>query len=409
MKSLLLAAKLARFALTATLISLATAQLKPDLPAQPDQANAIIRSVRALDSDSEDGWVVEVISTRPLVPALSRVQNPPRLVIDLPNAHLSSSQRRLAFQSRAIAGVRLSQFQTSVARIVLDLAQPVRYSWDAAGNRLTVRVRPAEGAPQAPATTGVPPVQPVALNKSGTEVRLLAGSSVAAGVNVETLHFNGGGEVRVCPGTNISVTSSQSGRSLLFAMSTGALETHYTLGAAADSILTPDFRLVLAGPGEFDYAISTDLRGNICIGALPGNGSPLVVSELLGDGSYQVKPDEQVIFHSGQLQMALRGASAGCGCSRATPGVIQTSAPPIQAPESATLMPPEASDIQVQVDRSFVFRADDPATNPTPSEQARLLPARSLPCPMLEETALPPRPHHGFLGRVKGFISAVFG
>src|SRR6516164_6280098 len=163
MKSLLLAAKLARFALTATLISLATAQLKPDLPAQPDQANAIIRSVRALDSDSEDGWVVEVISTRPLVPALSRVQNPPRLVIDLPNAHLSSSQRRLAFQSRAIAGVRLSQFQTSVARIVLDLTQPVRYSWDAAGNRLTVRVRPAEGAPQAPAT--IPPVQPVALNK----------------------------------------------------------------------------------------------------------------------------------------------------------------------------------------------------------------------------------------------------
>ena len=406
MKSLLLAAKLAGFSLTAILVSLATAQLKPDLPARPDQADAIIRSVRALDS--EDGWAVEVISTRPLVPALSRAQNPPRLVIDLPNAHLSSSQRRLAFQSRAIAGVRLSQFQTSVARIVLDLTQPVRYSWDAAGNRLTVRVRPAEGAPRAPATTGVPPVQPVALKKSGTEVRLLAGSSVTAGVNAETLRLEGG-EVRVCPRTTISVTPSQSGRSLLLAMSTGALETHYTLGAAADSILTPDFRLVLTGPGEFDYAISTDLRGNICIGALPGNGSPLVVSELLGDGSYRVKPDEQVIFHSGQLQMAVRGAPAACGCSRATPGVLQTSAPAIQAPESAMLMPSEANDIHVQVDSSLVFRADDPATNPTPSEQARLLPARSLPCPMLEETALPPRPRHGFLGRVKGFISAVFG
>jgi hypothetical protein len=57
----------------------------------------------------------------------------------------------------------------------------------------------------------------------------------------------------------------------------------------------------------------------------------------------------------------------------------------------------------------LVYRADDPAMIPTPSEQARLLPARSLPCPILEEAALPPRSHHGFLGRVKGFLSAMFG
>jgi len=384
------------------------AQSKSDLVARPDQADAMIRSVRALDSD--DGWAVEVISTRPLVPSLSWAQNPPRLIIDLPNAHLENVQRRLAFQSRAIAGVRLSQFQTSVARIVLDLAQPVRYTWDAAGNRLTVRVRPAEGARQTSKATGA--IQPVALPRGptapGTEIRMLTGSSVTAGVNVETLRLGGSGEVRVCPGTTISATPSQSGRSLLLAMSTGTLETHYTLGATADSILTPDFRIVLAGPGEFDYAISTDLRGNTCVRALPGNSASLTVSELLGDGSYQVKPDEQVIFHSGQLQMAVRGAPAACGCSRATPGVIDTSAPPIRAPETAMLMPSEANDIHVQVDSSFVFRAADPANNPAPSEQARFLPARTLPCPMLEETPLPPR-HHGFLGRVKGFLSAVFG
>jgi hypothetical protein len=368
----------------------------------------MIQSVRALDS--EDGWVVEVISTRPLVPSLSWAHNPPRLIIDLPNAHLSNSERRLEFQSRAIAGVRLSQFQTAVARIVLDLAQPVRYSWDAAGNRLTVRVRPAEVSA---ATGAAPAIRPVALpagpRASDPHVRLLAGSSVTAAVNVETLHLGGGGEVRVCPGTTVSVTPSQSGRSLLFAMSTGTLETHYTLGAAADSILTPDFRIALAGPGEFDYAISTDLRGNICIRALPGNSASLTVSELLGDGSYQVKPNEQVIFHSGQLQTAVRGAPAACGCSRATPGVIDTPAPPIRAPEIAKLMPSEANDLHVRVDSSFVFRAEDPANNPAASEQARLLPARSLPCPKLEETALPPRLHHGFLGRVKGLFLAVFG
>jgi len=414
MKSSLRSAILAGFALTAALVPLALGQSSSDSLVQGNLAEAMIRSVRALDS--EDGWAVEVISTRPLVPTLSRAQNPPRLIIDLPNAHLSNVQKRLAFQSRAIAGVRLSQFQTSVARIVLDLTQPVRYTWDAAGNRLTVRVRPAEGAAHASPVTPSPAIRPVALPigslASGTEVptsRLSAGSSVTAGAEATTLRLPGGGEVRVCPETTISVTPSQSGRSLMLAMSTGALETHYSLGASADSILTPDFRIVLAGPGKFDYAISTDLGGNTCIAALPGNGASLIVSELLGDGSYRVKPDEQVVFRSGQLQKAPRVAPADCGCSRATPGVLPTSAPPVEAPETARLLPPEANDIHVQVDSSFVFRAGDEANFPTPSAQAALLPARSLPCPRLEETVLPPRLHHGFLGRVKGFFSAVFG
>jgi AMIN domain len=145
MKSLPIEAKLAGFALAAALVSSATAQSKPASLVRPDRASATIRSVRALAS--EDGWAIEVISTRPLVPSLSRAENPPRLIIDLPNAHLANIQSRLAFQSSGIAGVRISQFQITVARIVLDLAQPVRYSWDAAGNRLTIRVHPAETGP----------------------------------------------------------------------------------------------------------------------------------------------------------------------------------------------------------------------------------------------------------------------
>jgi AMIN domain len=145
MKSLPIEAKLAGFALAAALVSSATAQSKPASLVRPDRASATIRSVRALAS--EDGWAIEVISTRPLVPSLSRAENPPRLIIDLPNAHLANIQSRLAFQSSGIASVRISQFQITVARIVLDLAQPVRYSWDAAGNRLTIRVHPAETGP----------------------------------------------------------------------------------------------------------------------------------------------------------------------------------------------------------------------------------------------------------------------
>jgi AMIN domain len=453
MKSSLIAAKLVGFALAAALASPATAQSKPSSFARTYSADATIRSVRALAS--EDGWAVEVISTRPLVPSLSRAENPPRLIIDLPNAHLANIQGRLAFQSSGIAGVRISQFQISVARIVLDLARPVRYSWDAAGNRLTIRVHPAESPPHGSSGGGSAAIEPVALPVAATESTnstvvvtsgtLLPGSSVTAGADATSLRLSRGGEVRVCPGTTVSVTPSQSGRSLMLAMSTGALEAHYSLGASADSILTPDFRILLAGPGEFDYAISTDLRGNTCVRALPGNRTSLTVSELLADGSYQVMPNEQAVFRSGHLQPDAARAPGSCGCPPAMPAVLRTSAPgttpdlkeppaaagaptgpynreaestkladrqPFPA-ETAMLPPSKPDDIHVQVDSSFVFRASDPANvPPAPSEQAEVLPARSLSRPALDETVLSPaRPglHHGFLGKIRGFFSAVFG
>ncbi|MGA9897998.1 MAG: AMIN domain-containing protein [Terriglobales bacterium] len=383
----------------------------------------MVRSIQALPEPN--GPVLEIISSRPLVPAISKLDNPPRLVIDLPNARLAGHEKRLDFRGSEINGVRLNQFQQDppVARIVVDLSKPVAYTWDAAGNRLMVRIHPLEETAKLPP---VPAISRTVLPASGVSggvmlagSRVGTGSAVTAGADTAILRLGRGGEVLVCPRTTVSVTSSQNGRTLMLGMSTGALEAHYSLNAAADSILTPDFRILLAGPGEFHFGVSADSHGNTCIQSLPGNTASVIVSELLGDGTYQVKAAQQVMFHSGKLSAVDTTVPINCGCPPTTPPVMLASASatsdlrrPVPGSETAALPASKPNDIHVQVEAPIVFRANDPpAVMPAPAEEASLLPLRDTPVPAsFEAIVVPPKPaHHGFFGKLKGFFSTIFG
>ncbi|MGD0513860.1 MAG: AMIN domain-containing protein [Terriglobales bacterium] len=443
--------------LTALLIASAAAQSQPKLLATTD-APAFVRSVRILP-----GPAVEILSNRPLVPVISSLDNPPRLVIDLPDADvpnglLSGGKNRIDSPSQEIRRVRINQYQNTppVARVVVDLLKPVGHTWDAAGNRLMVRLRSDDEVRAKPTsvpafTEGIQPVAvPLAPGSSGTLVfagrHAAAGSSVTAGSETSVLRLERGGEVLVCPGTTVSVTSSQNGRALMLGINTGALEAHYNLDASADSILTPDFRILLAGPGEFHYAVSADSRGNTCVRALPGNTASVIVSELLGDGNYQVKPTEQIVFHSGRLNLVDALVPASCGCPPPEIPVMRASAPsapvtdasltsPIRLsqpgdeskpavpvnlpPETAALPASKPNDVHVQVDAPFVFRAEDlPASKPTaakpaPIPQVEL--AADFPRPAtFSAEVLPPPPshakpaHHGVFGKIKGFFAGIF-
>jgi len=435
-------------------------------------SSALLRSVKVV-SDAE-GPAVEIISSQAPTPTIESLESPPRLVIDLPNTRTVLPNKRLAVGSEQISRVRINQFQDSppVTRVVVDLLHPVGYSTDGTGQRLLVHLHPMAEARQAipeprsvtALTKGVEPaVVPVTSGTSGAVVeagsRMAGDSSVTAGPETTVLHLARGGEVRVCPGTTLSVTTSQAGSDLMLGMSTGALEANYTLKTTGDSVLTPDFRMLLAGPGEFHFAISADVRGNTCVRALPGNTASVIVSELMGDGTYQVKPNEQVVFRSGRLNLVDATVPDECGCpappipamrasAEPVPTVSEKDLPPsmhlaqpgdetkpvppapspagmpareapnsqvmltVTPPETAELPAPEPSAPHAQVEAPFVFRAtDSPPSSPPDLETATLPMSRSTSQAPLLTTAEPPpadKEPKSALGKVKGFFARLF-
>jgi hypothetical protein len=288
-----------------------------------------------------------------------------------------------------------------------------------------------------------------AVQLAGAGMQVMSGSSVGAGQAPALLRLTRGGDVRVCPRTSLSISGSPNG--LMLGMNSGAIEANYTLDSApADAIFTPDFRIMLAGPGKIHVAVGADARGNTCVRPLANNAATVIVSELMGGGTYLLKPDEQVIFERGKLDNVYHVVGE-CGCP-GPPPVMRAAAipeassivslrkpppPPLAIPLDASRPPqpaasapasapvPAANEVHVEVDAPFVFNASDPEPaplaqivelsfssavplpiNPQPPRPAELRPTPPPPAPVVFVEVTPKK--KGFFGKVRSFFASVF-
>ena len=203
-------------------------------------------------------------------------------------------------------------------------------------------------------------------------------------------------------------------------MDVGSVEIDYPINdMVADTLVTPDFKFMLAGPGVFHFALGVNSQGDTCIRPRKGNSASLIVAEMIGNGVYQVKPDEAIVFAGGKLSG--RGPLEGeCGCPRPAPPVMVAEE---KKPEEKNEEKPKAeADIvagttteQPAVARGRVevplVYLNNPPVEP-PSEVAKLN-LNALPAMFLaQENAKPVvlKPGKGEVSaKKKGFFARIFG
>lgn len=268
----------------------------------------------------------------------------------------------------------------------------------------------------------------VVLAASGTSV--LSGSEVSAGQSAAVLKLQRGGELRICPRTSLSVNTSPTGGELMIGFNTGALELHYTLAGGSDTVMTPDLRIQMIGPGTFHLALAAGPDGSTCVRPLAGSGAGVIVSEILGGGSYQVAPEAAVTFAQGKIAGAKKGSFTGCGCPAPTgpaveaPAVSRSSPPPF-APPPEQKPPPET---HLEMETPMVYEGGSAApiytasrlstatgngvaseTKPAAKALAPPQPEASTAAPVKSQTAAPSAEKPGFFHHIRHFFSKTFG
>jgi len=159
------------------------------------------------------------------------------------------------------------------------------------------------------------------------------GGSVTAGDHASTVTLPKRGNLRICPTTKVNLTADASitahlpaneSPGLMMSLDRGALEANFSTGVNSDVILTPDFRIVISGPGTAAVQVRLGDKGDTCVDNRGPDAPYVSVSSIFDGGIYRVQSDQRVMFQHGSLNEVVDREKESCGCPpepEATPAV----------------------------------------------------------------------------------------
>jgi hypothetical protein len=252
--------------------------------------------------------------------------------------------------------------------------------------------------------------------------------SITAGDKTATVTLARGGTLQLCSTTTVhlsrdrSIADAQSS-ALMISLDRGALEASYATGKYSDVLMTPDFRILISGPGQTDLKIRVSPKGDTCLDNHGTDAPYITVTSLLEGGLYRVQPNQRVLFEHGSLNDVVDNETEPCGC----PPAVLEAAKPVGGPSStpadtafplaqseglaAPPSPPTtpavpAGQPHAQVTVPLVYKSDAPPPTPPANMTPEAPPTTTAAAPV---TKPPAKKQGGFFHGIGHFFAKLFG
>jgi hypothetical protein len=231
-----------------------------------------------------------------------------------------------------------------------------------------------------------------ALEVSQGSAIIAASGSVTSGTKTTQVTLPYRGVLRVCASTTVKLAADSSIPSgeipgLMMAMDHGAVEASFATGRNSDILMTPDFRILIGGPGAVEV-----------------NAPYVLVSSVFDGGAYRVQPGQRVMFEHGKLHDVVDQEKEPCGCPPAPQGVNDF---PLAQSEGLVPLAPPALDPAVrpgppqETTTTLAYSGADRAPKPAEPEAKAAAPP-AAPAPPAEKKP-------GLFSRVGKFFRRIFG
>ncbi len=255
-----------------------------------------------------------------------------------------------------------------------------------------------------------------ALEVTSGKAIIAASGTVTSGTATTDVMLPHRGTLRVCASTAVKLAADSSAPvgeipGLMMALDHGAVEASFATGRSADVLLTPDFRILISGPGAADVKVRLGEHGDTCVDN-PGANAPYVLVTSVFDGSnYRVQSGQRVMFQHGSVHEVVDEEKEPCGCPpEPHPGTNEF--PLAQSAGLAPTPKPKPSPAK---------REGQPAEPPPPlvfnaagsAAQAATVREPATGSKAVAATPAMPPPAHkkkaGFFGHVGHFFRRIFG
>jgi hypothetical protein len=148
---------------------------------------------------------------------------------------------------------------------------------------------------------------------------ITSSASITAGSATAQVTLPYRGTLRVCPSTTVRLSADASVPAneipgLMMALDGGALETSFAITRNSDVVLTPNFRILIGGPGSSDVKVRLADGGDTCVDNSGANAPYVVVTSVFEGGVYRVQPGQRVMFEHGDLHTVVDEEKEPCGC-----------------------------------------------------------------------------------------------